>query len=53
MVTDAEMAALNIQPAVFYGEWNYTIGPRRQMDPDLATECRGATVEDVFDGAPV
>ena len=24
-VTDAEMAALNIQPAVFHGEWNYTI----------------------------
>ena len=28
-VTDAEMAALNIQPAVFHGEWNYTIAPRR------------------------
>ena len=28
-VTDAEMAALNIQPADFHGEWNYTIAPRR------------------------
>jgi hypothetical protein len=27
-VTDAEMAALNIQPADFHGEWNYTIAPR-------------------------
>ena len=28
-VTDAEMAALNIQPANFHGEWNYTFAPRR------------------------
>jgi len=28
-VTNAEMAALNIQPATFHGEWNYTIAPRR------------------------
>ena len=28
-VTDAEMAALNIKPAAFHGEWNYTIAPRR------------------------
>jgi len=28
-VTDAEMAALNIQPADFHGEWNYTIAPRQ------------------------
>ncbi len=28
-VTDAEMAALNIQPADFHGEWNYTLAPRR------------------------
>jgi len=28
-VTDAEMAALDIQPADFHGEWNYTIAPRR------------------------
>ncbi len=27
-VTDAEMATLNIQPAAFHGEWNYTIAPR-------------------------
>jgi hypothetical protein len=28
-VTDAEMTALNIRPAAFHGEWNYTIAPRR------------------------
>jgi Rhodopirellula transposase DDE domain len=28
-VTDAEMAALNIRPAAFQGEWNYAIVPRR------------------------
>jgi hypothetical protein len=28
-VSDAEMAALNIQPADFHGEWNYTFAPRR------------------------
>jgi hypothetical protein len=27
-VTDAEMAALNISPHEFHGEWNYTIAPR-------------------------
>jgi len=27
-ITDAEMASLNIQPADFHGEWNYTIRPR-------------------------
>ncbi len=27
-VSDAEMATLNIQPANFHGEWNYTIAPR-------------------------
>jgi hypothetical protein len=27
-VTDAEVAALNIQPAAFHGEWNYNIAPR-------------------------
>ena len=27
-VSDAEMAALNIQPANFHGEWNYTIAPK-------------------------
>jgi hypothetical protein len=27
-VSDAEMAALNIQPANFHGEWNYTFVPR-------------------------
>jgi hypothetical protein len=31
-VTDAEMAALNIQPATFHGEWNYTIAPRQPDD---------------------
>jgi hypothetical protein len=28
-VSDADMATLNIQPAKFHGEWNYTIAPRR------------------------
>lgn len=28
-VSDAEMAALNIQPANFHGEWNYTFAPRQ------------------------
>jgi hypothetical protein len=27
-VTDKEMASLNIRPADFHGEWNYTISPR-------------------------
>jgi hypothetical protein len=27
-VSDAEMAALNIQPANFHGEWNHTFAPR-------------------------
>jgi hypothetical protein len=26
-VTDAEMAALNISPHEFHGEWNYTMAP--------------------------
>jgi len=28
-ISDAEMAALNIKPAPFHGEWNYTITPRQ------------------------
>ena len=28
-VSDAEMASLNIQPANFHGDWNYTFAPRR------------------------
>ena len=32
-VTDAEMAALNIQPAAFHGEWNYI--PQLDGNPDL------------------
>jgi transposase len=28
-VSDAEMANLNIKPADFHGEWNYTISPRK------------------------
>jgi hypothetical protein len=28
-ITGAEMASLNVQPADFHGEWNYTIKPRR------------------------
>ena len=58
-VTDAEMAALNIQPAVFHGEWNYTIAPRRpdgrrgysgsgpklRFSMSMSTRCRKATFE--------
>ena len=29
-VSDAEMASLNIQPAAFHGEWNYTFSPRQK-----------------------
>jgi hypothetical protein len=29
-VTDEEMAKLNITPAAFHGEWNYTIKPQRK-----------------------
>jgi hypothetical protein len=28
-VSDDAMAALNVKPASFHGEWNYTIAPRR------------------------
>jgi hypothetical protein len=31
-VSDAEMARLNITPANFHGEWNYTIAPRKPDD---------------------
>jgi transposase len=29
-VSDTDMAALNIAPSNFHGEWNYTIAPRRK-----------------------
>ena len=29
-ISDEEMAAINITPLPFHGEWNYTIHPRRQ-----------------------
>ncbi len=28
LVSDAELAAVNIIPATFHGEWNYTINPK-------------------------
>ena len=31
-VSDAEMAALNLQPSAFHGDWNYTIRPRQPTD---------------------
>jgi hypothetical protein len=31
-VSDAEMATLNLQPAAFHGDWNYTILPRQLTD---------------------
>ena len=33
VVTDREMAALNIQRDEFHGEWNYTIRPDRAVIP--------------------
>jgi hypothetical protein len=32
-VSDAEMAAINIQRNAFHGEWNYTISPKAQASP--------------------
>ena len=32
-VSDAEMAALNIEGDAFHSEWNYTIKPRRREAP--------------------
>jgi len=29
-ISDAEMARLNITPADFHGEWNYSISPKNQ-----------------------
>ena len=29
-VSDEQMAKLNIKPADFHGEWNYSIAPRRK-----------------------
>ncbi len=31
-VTDEQMAKLNIRPAEFHGEWNYSIAPRRRRN---------------------
>src|SRR3954471_24200926 len=31
-VSDAEMATLNLRPAAFHGDWNYTIRPRQPTD---------------------
>lgn len=33
-VTEAEMAAINIKPDVFHGEWNYTISPHPSVQDD-------------------
>jgi DDE family transposase len=35
VVSDAEMAAINIKRAEFHGEWNYTISPNAYL-PDCA-----------------
>ena len=34
-VSDAEMAALNVEYAEFHGEWNYTIRPNNRSDQRL------------------
>ena len=33
-VTDEELATVQLEPALFHGEWNYTIRPR---SPSIAT----------------
>jgi transposase len=33
VVSDPEMAAINLVPAQFHGEWNYTIRPAKRSDP--------------------
>ena len=30
-ITDAELAALNLKPDNFHGEWNYTVRPGRKI----------------------
>jgi hypothetical protein len=35
VVTDEQMAAINIKRAVFHGDWNYTISPNAHP-PDRA-----------------
>jgi len=33
VVSDAELAQVNLQPADFHGEWNYVISPHiKQID---------------------
>jgi hypothetical protein len=32
IVSDAELAAVHLEPAAFHGEWNYTIAPRAGFD---------------------
>ncbi len=37
VVSDAEMASLNIKPADFHGEWNYTIAPVNQLNKSVVS----------------
>ena len=37
-VTKAEMAALELHPEVFHGEWNYTLKPRNGAGPGKGTK---------------
>jgi hypothetical protein len=41
VVTDAEIAALNIKRAEFHGEWNYTISPISLSREDRFMKCSG------------
>jgi hypothetical protein len=43
VVSDAEMAFLNVKRAEFHGEWNYTISPNI-YPPDCALICNGPLV---------
>src|SRR5438876_1208402 len=42
-LTDEQMFAINLKPAKFHGDWNYTILPRRRGDetPGLASGSSG------------
>jgi len=36
-VTDAELAAVQLAPAEFHGEWNYTILPQSERNDQVIT----------------
>ena len=51
VVSDAEMAALNVKRAEFHGEWNYTISPNTRGTPDSALRwCSAGSIGYVPNG---